>query len=174
MKKIPTGEEFNLLVADSMHVINAVRKRFQGTIILLGPMPRHMEECCDDQSHKIKDHIGIEVDMVKYVNAFSCHLKNSLNLPHDCYYVDYRQIFGDSFSHESLDDGVHLESKHNDKLAHALLKGYDVLLPAPKDGGDKDCSFSEAMLAADIITPDVKSDSSNGEKALNWDDLDFD
>ena len=86
--------------------------------------------------------------------------------------VDYCQIFGDNFNHKSLEDGVHLEAKHNDKLAHALLKGYDVLLPAPQDDGYKDISYSKAMHATDIIIQDVKSDS-NGDKSFDFDDLDF-
>ena len=93
-----TGEEFNILVADTMHVVNAVKKRFNGSICLLGPIPRHLTTCCSDPTHKIRDHIGIEVDMLKYVNAFSDQLKRSLTLPSDTYYIDYRQIFGDTFS----------------------------------------------------------------------------
>ena len=98
-----SGDDFNLLMADSMHLV-------KGTIIILGPLPRHLEECCDDPFHKIKDEIGVEVDMLKYTNTFSSQLKRVLPLPNcnDTLYVDYRQVFGDSFCAGSLEDGVHL------------------------------------------------------------------
>ena len=167
-----TGEEFNILVADTMHVVNAVKKRFNGSVFLLGPMPRHLSDCCTEPAHKIKDHIGVEVDMIKYVNTFSDQLKRELKLPADTYFLDYRQIFGDTFSSKSLSDGVHLDKAESNKLAHALLKGHDVLLPAPTVAGDPDQTFADALLAQEIVTPEMKSDKL-GEEELNYDDLDY-
>ena len=167
-----TGEEFNILVADTMHVVNAVKKRFHGSICLLGPIPRHLTGCCSDPTHKIRDHIGVEVDMLKYVNTFSDQLKRSLTLPSDTYFIDYRQIFGDTFGADCLTDGVHLDKGSNSKLAHALLKGYDILLPAPVVEGDPDQTFADALLACEIITPDVKA-GGLAEEELNYDELDY-
>ena len=155
-----------------MHVVNAVKKRFQGSIYLIGPIPRHLLECCAEPTHKIKDHIGVEVDMTKYVNVFSDQLKKELSLPADTYYIDYRQIFGDTFPAKSLTDGVHLDKGPNGKLAHAMLKGHDVLLPAPVVEGDRDQSFADALLTREIITPEMKV-AGIGEEELNYDDLDY-
>ena len=161
-----------MLVADSMHLVNAVRKRFKETLFILGPFPRHLEECCKESSHKIRDVIGVDVDMIAYTNTFSSQLKRALPLPADTFYIDYRQIFGDSFGPKSLVDGVHLEDGHDKKFAHALLKGYDVLLPAPPVEGDDDTSLADALQEVGIITHDVRQDKES-LKGINFDDLDY-
>ena len=165
------------MVADSLHLINAVRKRFNGSILVLGPAPRHIGGCCDEPSHAIKDSLGIKVDMITYTNVFSNQLKRVLKLPKDTYFVDYRQIFGDEFSKDSLCDGVHLDLAHCKKLANTMVKGFDAFLPAPALVGDGDESFAEALQAAEIITPDVKfGDGDGGDgtaEDYNFDDLDF-
>ena len=171
---ILTGEAYNLLVADTMHMVNAVRKRFNGSIFVLGPIPRHLEDCCDDPTHVIKDEIGVKVNMLKYTNVFSAQLKRDLTLPADTFYVDYRQVFGDALDNGALEDGVHLEEGHCKKLAHALLGGYEVFLPAPAPA-DPDSSFADALQAVEIITVDVPVDKADelGDN-INWDDLDYD
>ena len=171
-----SGEEFNLLVADTMHVVNAVKKRFNGSILVLGPIPRHLLDCCDDDSHKIKDEIGVEVDMIKYTDTISSQFKRALPLPADTFYVDYQQIFS-TFDSKSLEDGVHLEEGQSKKLAHALLQGYEVLLPAPADNKDPDISLASAMHEAGIIIKDCPTDADTDkdalDKSIDWDDLDY-
>ena len=175
---ILSGEDFNILVADVMHVVSAVKKRFHGSIFIIGPMPRHLEPCCDEKSHKITDEIGIEVDMTKYVNVINDQLRRQLPLPADCYFIDYRQIFGDSFGKHSLEDGVHLEEGHSKKFAHALLKGYDVLLPAPPAPADKDATLAESLHAVEIIARESTAAAGEKEKErteeYEWDNLDYD
>ena len=157
-----------------MHVVNAVKKRFAGSIIVLGPTPRHLLDCCEDPTHKIKDEISVDVDMLTYTNTVSAMLKRALPLPQDTFYVDYRQIFT-TFTHDSLDDGVHLEDGHSKRFAHALLKGYDVLHPAPADLPEEDSSLASALQTAGIIIKDTKADSDkdDDDKSINWDDLDY-
>ena len=171
-----SGDEFNILVADIMHVVTAVKKRFQGSIFIIGPFPRHLEPCCDLANHKIKDEIGVEVDMTKYVNVLNDQLRRQLPLPADCYFVDYRQIFGDSFGAHSLEDGVHLEEGYCKKFAHSLLKGYDVFLPAPALSADKDATLADSLHEVEIIARD--SAAGTGEKETEeeyqWDNLDYD
>ena len=99
-------------------------------------------------------------------------MKRELSLPADTYFIDYRQVFGDSFPVDSLTDGVHLGKGPNGKLAHAMLKGHDILLPAPAVEGDRDQSFADAMLAREIVTPEMKS-GALGDEELNYDDLDY-
>ena len=170
---LSTGE-FNILVADAMHVINAVKKRFKGSIVVIGPTPRHLVQCCDISEHHLKDELGIKADMLRYCEVFSDQLRRNLPLSADSYFVDFRQIFGNDFSTNSLYDHVHLDEIPNRTYANFLLRGIEVLLPAPPLEDDMDASFSDAMHTAEIIVP-------SGEKELekvdddpyNFDNLDY-
>ena len=170
-----SGEEFNMLVADTAHMINAVKSRFAGSLYILGPFPRHLEKCCDVPSHKVKDYIGVEVDMVAYTEVFSNQLRRQLSLPADTFFIDFRQIFGSSFSADTLSDHVHLKDSECQKLANALIRGPEVFLPAPQDETAADSSFAEALNDREIITPDLTPDpeGQGQSKGFNFDDLDY-
>ena len=160
-----------------MHLIHAVKKRFNGSIFVLGPTPRHILKCCDDPTHLIKDEIGVKADMMTYIEVFSEQLRQNLPLPADTYYVDFRQIFGDSFGAGSLVEHVHLEDGPCRVLANFLLRGHEILLPAPQTDDDGDVSFADALQAAEIIVPAEDKDAGEQEAddfgGYNFDDLDF-
>ena len=104
-----------------MHLINAVKKRFKGSMVVVGPTPRHLVKCCDRIEHKINDACGEEVNMLTYTEIFSDQIRRNLLLPADSYYVDFRQLFGDDFSADSLLDHVHLDDLPNKTFANFLL-----------------------------------------------------
>ena len=164
-----------MLVADTAHMVNAVKSRFAGSVYILGPFPRHLAECCDKTNHKIKDYIGVDVDMIAYTEVFSNQLRRQLTLPADTYFVDFRQIFGNSFSADTLEDHVHLKDSECNKVANALIRGPEVFLPVPLDETAADSSFSEALNDRSIITPDLTPDGEGQAKksAFNFDDLDY-
>ena len=171
-----SGEQFNILIADTAHLIKAVKSRFAGSIYVLGPTPRHLAVCCSEDTHKIKDEIGVEVDTLKYVNTFSNQLKRNIILPAGASFIDYRQIFGATFSPDSLADHVHLKEGACKRLANFMIRGEEVLLAAPEDTTAADYSFTEALSAVDIVSRDMTPDSSEEDKnhkGYNFDDLDY-
>ena len=167
-----TGGEFNILVADAMHLINAVKKRFRGSIFILGPTPRHLTKCCDDQSHQILDAIGVKPDMLSYCEVFNDQLKICLPLPSDTYFVDFRQIFGAEFRDDMTPDKVHLHDAQCRVLANFLLRGHEVLLPAPPLL-EPDASFDDAMRAVEICVPAAEKEKEPVESEFNFDNLDY-
>ena len=97
------------LVRDVEKLALNIREYFTGKIIILGPTPRHLVKCCNQDTHLIKDVEGKQVNMEHYTDAVNELLSKSLNLGENMEFVGYKEQFGGSFVKDMLADGVHLK-----------------------------------------------------------------
>ena len=97
------------LVRDVSNMLNTLRTMFSGKIIVLGPTPRHLSECCGQSKHKILDKDGEVVDMCKYTDAVTDYCNKALALPSNVEFIGYKEQFGGEFNESFLGDGVHLD-----------------------------------------------------------------
>ena len=94
---------------------------FSGKIVILGPTPRHLVECCGQAKHKILDIEGEPVDMAKYTDAVTDYFSKVLALPENVEFVGYQEQFGGNFVDDMLTDGVHLHPDAKDTLSGFLM-----------------------------------------------------
>ena len=107
--KMLTDDQAKLLAKDVERVLQIVRTNFAGKIVVFGPTPRHIIECCPQLRHSILDAEGNKLDMVKYTNGVTEFLQHSLNFPANSEFAGYREQLGGEFVAEMLVDGVHLD-----------------------------------------------------------------
>ena len=122
------------LVRDVTNMLNTIRAMFAGKILILGPAPRHLTECCGQAKHKILDAEGEVVDMVKYTDAMTEYLGMAMALPENVEFVGYNEQFSGNFSPELLTDGVHIGEDAKSTLCGfimtALGKEPNLAVPA--------------------------------------------
>ena len=100
-----TDEEFDLQLADANRVLDAVHSVFLGRVIILGPMPRLLRDCCGTKTHHLRDERGKRVDMLQYVDSFSSLCHRGLDIPENSIYVVYKEVFtGRKFNVSMLKD----------------------------------------------------------------------
>ena len=121
--KMLTDAQAKALVKDVQRMVDLIRSLFKGKIVILGPAPRHLTDCCGQLKHHLLDVEGDQVDMVKYTNGLSEYLSKALFLPVNTELVCYREQFSGEFVEELLTDGVHL---HKD--AENMLSSFIMLL----------------------------------------------
>ena len=164
-------------MADVTHVLKEVRAKFKGAIYLLGPLPRFFKNCCDIPSHHIKDDLHETVDMVKYTEAFTTTLMDSVCIPSRAEIVSFKEIFGAAVSPDLVRDNIHLSDPAKLKFAKFIVR---LLLrtpnPIPKKPSNNRLSFSARLSKNDIsISPTIvgfeeeeeSMDSSNNKDAAN-------
>ena len=123
--KLLSDQQASDLVKDITTMLAYIRGNFAGKVIILGPTPRHLVECCTQAKHKILDVEGEKADMIKYTDAVTDFISKALTLEGNVEFVGYREQLGGGgdFVPDMLTDGVHL---HDD--TKVTLSGFIMSL----------------------------------------------
>ena len=90
-------------------------------IYFMGPFPRHLLRCCEDENHIIRGPSDETVNMINYT-AFSTFMERSPGIVQDrILFIHYQAIFGNDFTSKILTDGVHLNNEVNLMFANFIL-----------------------------------------------------
>ena len=143
-------------LADANRVLDAIHPAFSGQVIVLGPMPRLLRDCCGTKSHHLRDERGKRVDMLQYVDSFSSLSKRGLDLPENSTFVGYKEVFaGRKFNVSMLKDQIHPKTDTINRVAAYCmtwldrdeddLGGHDAEDPLP--------GFSEVLTSSRLPPP---------------------
>ena len=164
--RLLTDKEANLLVKDVTTVVEKLRDvGFSGKVLIIGPTPRHIEECCKQRQHSIRDAGGKEVAMLLYTNVLNEFLGKAINLPANVEFIPYNVVFGDNFGPGDLSDGVHLKEGGEMTLANFIFQS----LSRPVTGEQRPLANRlplSAMLAKEKVTAPVDEESDMEEEGL--------
>ena len=94
---------------------------FPGKILIVGPQPRHIEECCGQKKHAIQDLAKKKVDMKVYTDLFNQFVQQRINLTDNVEFIKYSTIHGNDFDAGLLEDGVHLHKDAKRTFAEWIL-----------------------------------------------------
>ena len=150
--KILSDCAMDTLLADSQEVINWAVDNFKGKILLAGPLPRYITPCCAENSHVIKDAYNQQVDMVKYTNAMSTHLKNSLTIPPRVEFIDYRQTISGEPDQTLCPDKVHISQVHQKKIVSFIVNSLSKPVAPPPVKHHYESTFSDALLKFHVFS----------------------
>ena len=154
--KILSDVEMDTLLSDSQEIISWAIKNFKGKILLAGPLPRYITPCCAENSHMIKDAYNQPVDMVKYSNAMSQHIKNSLDLPPRVEFVDYRHTIKAGDADKNLcPDKVHLSPSHQKKIVSFIVNSLSKPVSPSPPKPHYTSTFSDALLKFHVFSKKV-------------------
>lgn len=102
--------EFEILIIDTVRIIEEIRKVFKGKILLIGPLPRHLTLCCSVPSHKIALSKPF-TSLLQYILCINQYLSIHPALRLDnLEFINFTQIFDSKFPKSYLKDQVHLAS----------------------------------------------------------------
>ena len=103
-----------------------VRRDFKGRVIVVGPMPRYLAQCCDNPDHHFPDHPVFQTTLEYYnmLNAFLAQ-NHQLRSAHDFEFCCYADIFSEPFNESFLSDNVHLTTSCNQEYAAFLSNIFD-------------------------------------------------
>ena len=176
-----TDEEFDLALSDTNKVLDAIFSTFQGRVVVLGPFPRLLRDCCNTKAHQLRDERGKRVDMLVYTEAFSSLCHRGLDLVDNSTFVNFKEVFaGQKFNVSMLKDNVHLKSKALTTVANYCMQWLDrdsEELPE-HDPEDPLPGLSEVLDVHKIATPstnladessssdDDENEPSSGQAAL--------
>ena len=100
-------QEFFNLSYDFNTMMEVINGLFKGRVVVMGPMPRALADCCGQPSHWIRDERDQTVDMEKYVDIFSDHIFRATRMFDRMTYVNYRTYLGKPFLAAMITDNVH-------------------------------------------------------------------
>ena len=153
LPELLTNDDIKQLVKDVEKMVETMRGvGFGGKILVLGPLPRHLEKCCKQTQHQLKDGEGKEVKWEIYTDVLTLQLEKAINLPKNVEFVPYREIFGGGFTNKSLKDGVHLDGEAEKVLANFIFRGLDRAETSERSAVANRLLFS-SMLARVKIVP---------------------
>lgn len=118
---IPDDTSMCKLVLDVGKIIRQLVSVFPGKIFILGPMYRHLTACCDIPEHAIRGPCGEEVDLILYTKAFSAFLHASPGIVQDKVQLIHPHEIFNTFTAESLCDGVHLQPEATSILGNFVF-----------------------------------------------------
>ena len=148
-----TTPEVDALVKEAELIVDTIRQvGFNGKVLVLGPTPRHVEECCKQAQHILKDADGKKVDWKLYTDLFNEYVEKAIKLPANVEFIPYQKIFGGGFDNSYLKDGVHLDKDADKALASFIFRGLECAETAAVAAVANRQPFS-AHLLREKITP---------------------
>ena len=96
--------EFEFLLSETVKIIEVIRKRFKGKILLIGPFPRHLTPCCSNPSHRIAPSKPFTT-LLHYILCINQYLSLHPALRLDnLEFITFSQIFNSRFPKSYLKD----------------------------------------------------------------------
>ena len=116
-----TDQDIHELVEVIVSVQRQVRKTFKGHIKIIGPFPRLLLKCCDDQSH-ILHPVTPLVSVIDYYDALNHYLAIHPKLKFfNSEFIPYNLIFEQGFDAGHLRDNIHLSESANEIFANFIF-----------------------------------------------------
>ena len=148
-----TTREADALIKEVELMVDTMRQvGFNGKVLILGPAPRHLEDCCKQAQHYLKDAEGKKVDWKIYTDTLTEYISKAINLPENVEFIAYQTVFGSGFNAGYLKDGVHLDIDADKALVSFIFRGFERSKSAEKKAVQNRQSFS-AMLSKVKIAP---------------------
>ena len=126
-----------------------------GRIYIIGPYPRHIDDCCDQKYHKIRGPSGENIYMSEYASCFTEYLTASPGIVQDRVGV----IPTADIDVGQLVDGVHLTRDAN-KDAAKLILGLLSRKPTPATASQTLLEFNSFLSSKGIVS-DTITDADN-------------
>ena len=119
-----------------------VTKSFKGRVIVVGPMPRYLDSCCENPDHQFPDHTLFTSTMEYYLLLNTFLAKHpDLRSKFEFDFCTYNDIFSEPFDSSFLCDSVHLVKDRSDEYAGFLCNIIDW-----KPKSSKNLSVSTSFL----------------------------
>ena len=148
-----TNDEVKQLVKDIELMVETARGvGFGGKILVLGPFPRHLEQCCKQSQHQFKDADGKEIKWDIYTDVLTLQLDKALTLSNNVEFVPHGEIFKAGFDKKCLKDGVHLDEDAEKTLSSFIFKALERKATEARNAVANRLPFS-SMLARVKIAP---------------------
>ena len=157
--QILTTAELNELVKEAETIVDTLKQvGFGGKVVVLGPTPRHLDQCCKQAQHALKDADGKLVDWKVYTDVVNDYIEKAINLQENVQFFPYQKIFGNSFNIGCLKDGVHLDEEADKTLSNFLFRCLELGASSAKGAVQNRQPFSALLLKEKIAPKDVISD----------------
>ena len=153
--RIPEDDEMSLMVAKLTKLLRFLLREFMGKIFIIGPYPRHIDDCCDLQDHKIRGPSGENIYMSEYASCFTEYLIASPGIVQDRVGV----IPTADIDVGQLVDGVHLTRDANKDAAKFIL-GLLSRKPTPATASQTLLEFNSFLSSKGIVS-DTITDADN-------------
>ena len=148
-----TNDDVKKLVTDIEKMVDTIRGvGFGGKVLVLGPIPRHLEKCCNQPQHLLKDAEGKAVMWDIYTEVLTLQLEKAIKLTSNVEFVSFKEIFGSQFDKSLLKDGVHLDKEAEKALANFIYRGLERPATGERSAVANRLLFS-SMLARVKIVP---------------------
>ena len=130
--KLLDDQGVNDLVAKIGSIVQKIRKVFDGRVVLIGPIPRLLENCCTNKAHHFSDNplFNTTLQYAFLLNKFLA-VHHGMNL-NNFDFITYDTIFGNIFNELDLVDGVHLTADKNAEFANFIAGVTTLQVKRPK------------------------------------------
>ena len=120
--KLLDDQGVNDMVAKIGCLVQKIRKVFDGRIVLIGPLPRMIAQCCQNKAHQFQSNplFNTNLQYAFLLNKFLA-VHYGMNLS-NFDFVTYDMIFGNIFNEMDLKDGVHLTKEKNIIFAEYIAR----------------------------------------------------
>ena len=158
------NQEFYNTSYDFNNMLEIIDGLFKGRVVVMGPMPRALSDCCGQPAHWIRDEKDMVVDMEKYTDAFSDHIFRAGPMFSRMTYVNYRTYLGKPFIPAMITDGVHWSKATLKEIANYCIQWLGNKAAANPKNAELDIEpFSDALLVKDIYVKPVTIEKFKGD-----------
>ena len=151
-------QEFYNLAYDYNTMLSTIDQMFKGRVVVMGPMPRHLSDCCGQPSYWIRDEDDKKVDMALYTDILAHHMFRASEIFPNMSYVNYQAYLGKPFIPAMIEDNVHwLETTMKELTNYVLMWLENKSKGDPKPLEFRDIEpFSSALATVKITFKSVK------------------